>query len=137
MLETIPDMPEGIVAIKAVGTITAEDYASVVESMFDGARADGRRLRVLLQLGPEYEGFTAGAVWEKAGIWMRHPGLWHEIEGYALVSDIHWVAELVHLAGLLVPFPMRVFGNDALDEAAAWLASSAEHSTSADLPQGA
>ena len=137
MLETIPNMPEGIVAIKAVGTITAEDYASVVESMFDGARADGRRLRVLLQLGPEYEGFTAGAVWEKAGIWMRHPGLWQEIEGYALVSDIHWVAELVHLAGLLVPFPMRVFGNDALDEAAAWLASSAEHSTSADLPQGA
>lgn len=136
MLERIPDMPEGIVAIKAVGTITAEDYASVVESMLDDARTDGRRLRVLLQLGPEYEGFTAGVVWEKAGTWMRHPGLWHEIEAYALVSDIHWVAELVHLAGLLVPFPMHVFGNDAIDEAVAWLASPAERVASADLPQG-
>jgi hypothetical protein len=141
MLETIQDVPEGITAIRAVGTITAEDYADVIGPMLEGARRDERPLRILLQLGPQYEGFTAGAVWEKAGTWMRHPGLWHDIDGYALVSDIHWVGELVALAGMLVPFPMRVFGNDAVDEAVAWLGSlptrhpaAATAGTAADRP---
>jgi hypothetical protein len=136
MLEKIPDVPEGITAIKVVGTITAEDYAGVVEPMLDEAHRQGRRLRILLQLGPEYEGFTAGFVWEKTGMWVRHPGLWHDIEGYAVVSDKRWVGELVHFAGLLVPFPMRAFGIDAVDDALAWLAS-LEHRAAADVPQGA
>ncbi|MDD7939590.1 STAS/SEC14 domain-containing protein [Actinomycetospora lutea] len=127
MLETVPDVPAGITAIEAVGTITAEDYAEIVGPLLEDAHAEGRRLRILLHLGPRYEGFTAGAVWEKAGVWMRHPGLWHEIAAYALVSDIRWVGDLVHLAGVLLPFPMRVFGDDAFDEAVAWLESLPEH----------
>ena len=123
MLATVPDMPAGITAIEAVGTITAEDYAGIVGPLLEDAHDQGRRLRILLHLGPQYEGFTAGAVWEKAGIWMRHPGLWHGIAAYALVSDIRWVVDLVHLAGVLVPFPMRVFGDDAFGEAVAWLES--------------
>jgi hypothetical protein len=55
------------------------------------ARERNRRLRVLLELGPEYEGFTAGAVWGKTETWARHPALWHLIEGYAPVSDIAWI----------------------------------------------
>lgn len=123
MLATVPDMPAGITAIEAVGTITAEDYAEIVGPLLDDAHDQGRRLRILLHLGPRYEGFTAGAVWEKAGIWMRHPGLWHGVAAYALVSDIRWVVDLVRLAGVLVPFPMRVFGDDSFDEAVAWLES--------------
>jgi hypothetical protein len=136
MLERLPDVPEGITAIRVVGTITAEDYAGVVEPMLDEAHRQGHRLRILLQIGPEYEGFTAGAVWEKTGMWMRHPGLWHEIAGYAVVSDHRWVTELVHLAGLLVPFPMRAFGDDAVDEALAWLVSLG-HGATADASRGA
>lgn len=59
----------------------------------------------------------------KTETWARHPALWHLIEGYALVSDIAWIGEVVHLAGLVVPFPMRVFGTEAFGEAVAWLAS--------------
>lgn len=123
MLEEIPDVPEGITALRAVGTVTGEDWAGVVSPMLDRARTQGRRLRILLRLGPEYEGFTAGAVWGKTESWARHPGLWREIEGYALVSDIGWIGEVVHLAGFLAPFPMRVFGDDAFDDAVAWLRS--------------
>lgn len=123
MLERIEDVPAGIVAIRAVGTVTADDWAGIVGPVLEDAGARGGRLRLLLHLGPEYEGFTAGVLWEKTGAVARHPGLWHLVDGYALVSDITWIGEVVHLAGLVVPFPMRVFGNDALDEALAWLQS--------------
>ncbi|PVZ06351.1 STAS/SEC14 domain-containing protein [Actinomycetospora cinnamomea] len=142
MLEIIPDVPEGIVALRAVGTVTAADYAGVVWPMLDDARTQGRPPRILLQLGPEYEGFTADVVWEKAGTWMRHPGLWHEIAGYALVSDIRWIGEVVGWAGVLVPFPIRVFAADAFDEAVAWLVSLPEErpaarASGATAPDGA
>ncbi|MHC1557859.1 SpoIIAA family protein [Actinomycetospora sp. C-140] len=121
MLQKIPGIPDGIAAFDAVGTITADDFAATIEPVLDEAAREGRRLRILLRLGPEYEGFTAGAVWGKTEAWMRHPRLWRYIEGYALVSDIGWIDEFVHLASFLVSFPMRVFGDDAFDDAVAWL----------------
>jgi hypothetical protein len=123
MLERLTEVPEGVVALRAVGRITAGDYAEVVEPIIVDACATGRRLRLLLQLGPEYEGFTADVVAEKTGTLLRHPGMTRCLEGYALVSDIHWIGELVHLAGFLLPFPMRVFADDAFDDAVAWLRS--------------
>jgi len=123
MLEKLPDVPDGILALKAVGTVTARDFAQVIEPEIERARRLERRLRLLLELGSEYEGFTLGAVREKTELWAHDPALGREIDGYALVSDIWWVRELVHLAGLLLPFPMRVFGADERDAAVAWLGS--------------
>ena len=65
MLEKVPDVPDGILALRAVGTVTAQDFEQAIEPEIDRARSRGRHLRVLLQLGADYEGFTAGAVREK------------------------------------------------------------------------
>ncbi|HEY2194208.1 MAG TPA: STAS/SEC14 domain-containing protein [Actinomycetospora sp.] len=123
MLETIADVPDGVLALRATGTVTGQDFLEVVEPEVDRARDERRRVRVLLVLGADYEGFTTGAVLEKTELWLRTPGLGRWIEGYALVSDIRWVGELVHLAGWLMSFPMRTFGEDEFDDAVAWLCS--------------
>jgi hypothetical protein len=39
------------------------------------------------------------------------------------VTDIRWLREWIHVFGFLLPFPMRVFGNDERDDALAWLGS--------------
>jgi hypothetical protein len=123
MLEKIADVPDGVVALKAVGKLTTQDYEQTVEPLLDDARRQGSRLRLLVEIGPEYEGFTAGAVWGKTHTWLQHPSLLRMIEGYAIVSDIPWIREWIHLVGFLVAFPLRVFGNDERDEALAWLSS--------------
>ena len=123
MLEKIPDVPGGIDAFRAVGTLTKDDYEQTVEPLLDEARREGRRLRLLLQFGPEFEGFTAGAVWGKTETWLQFPALLRMIDGYAIVSDLRWMREWIHLVGFLVPFPLRVFDNDQRDEAFAWLGS--------------
>ena len=123
MLEKIPDVPSGIDAFRVVGMLTKDDYEQTVEPLLDEARREGRRLRLLLQFGPEFEGFTAGAVWGKTETWLHFPALLRMIDGYAIVSDLRWMREWIHLAGFLVPFPMRVFDNDGRDEALAWLSS--------------
>ena len=123
MLEKIPDVPDGIDAYRAVGKLTGDDYGHTVEPLLDEARSAGRRLRLLVQMGPEYEGFTADAVWGKAEAWRHYPSLVRMIDGYAIVTDVRWVREYLHVVGFLMPFPVRVFGNDELDDAVAWLGS--------------
>src|SRR5687768_1896869 len=83
-----------------------------VEPIFDEARRRGRRIRLLVQVGPEYEGFTAGMAWEKAATGLRSFSTLRLFDGYAIVSDAEWIREWTHLVGFLLPFPLRVFGND-------------------------
>ena len=123
MLEKIADVPDGVDAFRAVGKLTGDDYEKTVEPLLDERRREARRLRLLIQLGPEYEGFTADALWGKAETWRHFPSLLRMIDGYAIVSDLRWVRDWINLTGFLMPFPLRVFGNDERDGAVAWLGS--------------
>jgi hypothetical protein len=116
-------VPDGVDAFRVVGTLTADDYEKTVEPLLDEARRQGRRLRLLIQMGPEFEGFTAGAMWGKTETWRHYPSLVRMIGGYALVTEIRWVREWIHLVAFLMPFPLRVFGNADRDDALAWLGS--------------
>ena len=52
MLEKLNEVPEGVVALRAVGKVTREDYEKVLEPWMDEARSDGRRIRFLYEIGP-------------------------------------------------------------------------------------
>jgi hypothetical protein len=127
MLERIRDVPEGIIALKAVGKLTGADYEQAVEPIFEEALQHDRRVRLLVEIGPEYEGFTAGVAWEKAQAGLRFPAIVRRFDGYAIVTDLGWMREWSNLVAFLLPFPVRVFGTDERDAAIAWLTS---------LPQG-
>jgi hypothetical protein len=99
--------------------LTAQDYDGVLEPMLDEARREGRRLRILCELGPDFEGLTAGAAWEDARLGLR---AWRLFSGCAIVTDIEWVREATRLSAFLVPCPVRVFSNAERAQAIDWLA---------------
>lgn len=120
MLERLEDIPMGIVGVKAVGKVTAEDYESVLEPLVDGARREGRRLRFLYEAGPEFDRFTPGAMWEDAKLGLR---ALRTFACCAIVSDRNWLRQSTRIAGFFLPCPVRVFPNRDRDEAIAWLGS--------------
>jgi len=124
MLETLTHLPAGIDGLKAVGTVSKDDYTSVVEPLLDDARRQGRRIRFLYQFGPEFEGFTPGAAWEDAKLGLASMRLF---DGCAIVADAPWLHGSARVAGLLMPCPVRAFRNQDLPLAVDWLQS---------LPQG-
>jgi len=124
MLERINDLPAGVDGIKATGKVSSKDYQDVVQPMLDDVRRDGRRLRFLYQVGPEFEGFTPGAAWEDAKVGLHFMRLF---DGCAVVTDVGWIRDSVRLASFLMPCPVRVFAVRDRDQAVDWLAS---------LPQG-
>ena len=125
MLERLENLPAGIDGLKAIGTITKEDYEKVFESLLDDAHRDGRRMRLLYQLGTDFEGFTPGAAWEDAKLGLRSMRLF---DGCAIVSDIAWIRESARLAGFMLPCPVKIFSNAECDAAIQWLGT---------LPEGA
>lgn len=119
MIETLPDLPEGVFGFRAVGAVEADDYATVLDPVIDGAVADGRRLNLVFELGPEFERYTLGAMWQDALLEGKPGHVWGRL---ALVTDHELIAEIVHGLSFLVPGQVKIFSVDALADAIAWAA---------------
>lgn len=118
MLEKLEDLPGPIAGLKAVGKVSREDYRDVAEPILDQARRDGRRLRVLYQFGPEFQGFTPGGAWEDAKVGLSALRL---LDGCAVVSDVPWIRESARIFGFVLPCPVKVFRNEEKAKAVEWL----------------
>ena len=65
MLETLHNLPAGIVGVRASGTVTKDDYDRVVWPLLKSAHAEGKRVRLLYAFAPDFKAFTMGAGWEE------------------------------------------------------------------------
>ena len=63
MLERIADVPSEVWGVRASGVVSKEDYERVVLPHLEEARRQGRRVRILYHLGPDFDRFTPGAAW--------------------------------------------------------------------------
>jgi hypothetical protein len=120
MMERLTGLPAGVEGVKASGMLTKEDYERVIEPILDNARREGKHLRVLCELGPDFQGFTPGAAWEDVRVGFRSLRL---LDGCALVTDIGWMKEATRASAFFMPCPLRTFPMGQRDQAATWLAS--------------
>ncbi|HTS01386.1 MAG TPA: STAS/SEC14 domain-containing protein [Thermoanaerobaculia bacterium] len=126
MLERLTGLPDLVEGVRAAGKVSKEDYERVFEPLLEEARRAGRRVFLLYEIGPGFEGFTPGAAWEDAKLGMRFMKLF---EGCAVVSDVLWIRDLTRAFGFLMPCPVRVFDSAGRSAAIEWLASLARDRT--------
>jgi hypothetical protein len=125
MLKPIETLPKGLWGLRATGKVTKEDYETVVIPYLDQARQQGRRVRMLYQLGPEFDGFSAAAAWQDLRVGLRYLRLF---ERCAVITDVDWVKTATRALAAVMPCPVRLFANDEFDDAVAWLDAPAETS---------
>jgi hypothetical protein len=118
MLQRVSNLSGGIECLRAMGTVTADDFESVCRPLFHDARRDGQRIKLLYHFGPEFEGFTAGALLDDARIGLQYLRL---LERMAVVSDRQVVRDSARLIGAMLPCPTHVFRNDEWSLALDWL----------------
>jgi hypothetical protein len=118
MVERIPDLPENVLGFSAKGTVTAEDYESIIIPAVEDLLARESKVRFLYHLGEEVEGFEAAAVWDDAKLGLAHLSGW---ERMAVVSDIEWIRAAVRIFALAIPGQIRVFHNREIDAAKRWI----------------
>jgi hypothetical protein len=122
MIEVITDLPDRVLGFKAIGAVTAEDYKKVLVPAIEQKLAAHKRTRLLYVLGEEFASYTGGAAWEDAKVGMKHLTSFERI---AVVTDVDWIENVVKALGFAFPAEVRVFDNDELDEARAWISEPA------------
>lgn len=118
MIEVISGMMENIVALAAHGKVSGEDYEKIFVPAVEEKLKTHKKIRLFYQLGPDFTGYTADAVWDDAKLGIRH---FTSFEKIVIVTDVPWVTNTVKVFGVLVPCPVKIFKNEKISEARAWL----------------
>lgn len=116
MIERIEGAPPGVLAFSLIGTVTADDYRDVLAGPVAEAAAAGK-VRIVVELGPRYEGYSAGAALEDVKLWMPRLTKW---ERCGVVTDHSHLAGLVRTFAPLMPGEIRVFPVSELAAALTW-----------------
>ena len=117
MIKLLPGLPGNVVGVVAIDEMTGRDYEQVKIAVNAAVQMVGR-VRLLLQVAPGFTGHTAEASWNEARMGVIHFTNWEKI---AVVTDEGWIRGTAILFRLLASCPMKIFGNDALAEAKAWI----------------
>jgi len=117
MMEIIQGLPENVVGVTASGTVTGEDYDNVLITAIDEKLKKFKKIRILYQTSRDFSHLTYGAYLEDAKV------TWHitSIEKVAVVSDVHWINDSIKIFRFIIPTSVKLFSNDELDEARAWV----------------
>jgi len=120
MLAAMKDLPKGVIGFSAEGTVTDENYKSVLIPAVEEALKSGGRIRFLYYLGPGFESFAAGAMRDDTLFGVRH---YFDFEKIACVTDSEIFTTMIKGLGFLMPAEIRAFPVAELDAAKAWLAA--------------
>lgn len=123
MMERIEGLPEGVDGVRALGTLRRRDYIKVMKPILENARRSNRKVRLLYQLGPQFEGFSVAAAIQDALMTARYR---RQIERCAIVTEVRWIATLSRWAAVAAPFGLGVFSNRERSLATKWLLSGGE-----------
>lgn len=119
MLKRIEIANKNITAYEVTGKLTKEDYKETLAPMVKAAKESERKLKLLLQFGEEFKGFTSGAAIEDFKLGMHNVGSFEKI---AIVSDNKWISNSSTLIGSLIPAGVKTYSNKNLPLALNWLA---------------
>jgi len=121
MIELLPDMPEGVIGIRASGRLRGDelrDFKPTIEELLKTGE-----IRIVEVIASDYEGFGPGGLIEDLklgfGTVLPHHSAFKRI---AVVSDKDWVAHVLHALAWMIPGDLAVFGLDELGRAKEWAA---------------
>lgn len=118
MIEFLTGFQDDIIAIAAHGEVTEEDYRKALVPIVEEKLRRYQDVRLFIYLGPTFEGFTAGAMWQDTKLGISHWSHWGCI---AVVTNVTWITQAVRLFAPLFRHAVRVFGNADYDLARDWI----------------
>jgi hypothetical protein len=109
-----------VIALRAVGKVTADDYRTVLEPEVERVTRAGGKVRLYLELGPEFDGYDFGGLMADAHLGVSDA---RSFERLALVTDSALIRDAVGLFAGLMPGAVKVFSVDQSDAARSWISA--------------
>jgi len=118
MIEKISGLPDNVLGFAAKGVVTANDYEKILIPEVERLFRRQNKVRLLYDLGEEFTGFEAAAMWDDAKLGLKHFASWDRL---AVVTDIEWIRGAIKVFRHAMPGEVRLFGNRELAEAKRWI----------------
>ena len=120
MIEILEGFPDAVVAARAKGRITKDDYERVLVPAVKQTLERHRKIRFYYELGSDFTAIAAGAMWEDFLVGVEHLLRWERV---AIVTDVSWIRNAVNVFRFLIPGVVQVFGNADASGARTWIAA--------------
>jgi hypothetical protein len=121
MIEEMPGLPAGTLGFEFTGRVSGGDYDSVLTPAIDRAIERFGRIRALVRIAPEFEGYDLDAMWDDTKLGLKH---WSGFERIAMVTEVNWIRTGVKAMAFMLPCPVQIFDLDDLEAAKRWLTES-------------
>jgi SpoIIAA-like len=116
VIERISGLADGVIGMRAIGTFSVDDYVRTIEPEVDRVEAAREQLRLLLHLGPDFDGFGEGE-WGALTSELRHT----PFHKGAVVTDDSAIRTGLALLRWALHGDVRSFANDDFDKAVTWV----------------
>jgi hypothetical protein len=120
MIETMENVPDGVIGFRVTGHITAADYTDTLKPAVDDVLRRGDDVRIVIEFA-DWSGMTGGAMWEDLKMGIERFTKWERI---ALVTDIDWMRHATNVFGWMTPGDVKSFTLSERDAALDWAAGS-------------
>jgi hypothetical protein len=113
----VEEAPVGkVVTLKVRETLRKKDYDEFVP-MLESLMKNGSKIRLIVELH-DFEGWTAGALWEDTKFAARHFG---DIERLVVVGEARWEKGITVFIKPFTKAEVRYFDMQEVDKARRWI----------------
>ncbi len=116
--EMIDGLPRDVVAVRAVGIITAADYQDMLIPLVEEKLKEHDKLKCLVVLDDAWAAYSGHAAWEDTKFGLAHM---RDFTRIALVTDVGWVMRSAKALAPFMPFHFKSFPVAELDAAKSWI----------------
>jgi hypothetical protein len=119
MIEVIKSLPANVLGVRAKGRVSAQDYERVLIPAVEAILRRHDKIRLYYELGSDFEGLDAGAVFEDFKVGMGKLPHWEKL---AVVTDVKWIKQAVSAFAFLIHGMVKVFPVSEAEAARDWIA---------------
>lgn len=118
MIRFLNGFPEGVIAAVGEGRVTRADYDEVLIPKVKERLAHPGQIRLYYELGSQFAGIDADAVFEDFKVGMEYLARWERV---AVVTDARWIQLALGAFRFLMPGKLRLFDTNHVAEAREWI----------------
>jgi len=118
MIKVLPESKENILVLRAVAKLTDQDYKDVLIPRLESIIRDHGKARLLLDMGNDFHGWEAAALWDDARFGFAHR---NDFEKMGVIGGPRWVEWGLKLAAMVVGGEVRSFSPGEREEALNWI----------------
>jgi hypothetical protein len=112
------DAPENVVAFRALGEVTKDDYQSIMAPAVEKLVERINEINFLFLIDTDLENFTAAAWMQDAMIGLKNLGKWNRA---AIVTDSQRAITFTNGFSYIVPGEFRGYKKESYQEAMNWV----------------